>query len=211
MARRWSRAVRRQLETVQRHYAALFEDVPALSPQTCRATSSSPATATTRPRSQTLREMGFASPSSAISTVRGWHFGRYPAMRSARARESLTEFTPNLLEALARTAQPDLALATFDRFFADLPAGVQLFAMLRSNPALLQLLADIMGSAPRLARILSRRPRVVDAVLDPGFIGELPVARSERRPRWCRRRLPAAAAMRTASTWPARWGRSSRS
>jgi glutamate-ammonia-ligase adenylyltransferase len=97
-------------------------------------------------------------------------------MRSARARESLTEFTPNLLEALARTAQPDLALATFDRFFADLPAGVQLFAMLRSNPVLLNLLADIMGSAPRLARILSRRPRVVDAVLDPGFIGELPSA-----------------------------------
>ena len=46
--------------------------------------------------------------------------------------------------------------------------------MLRSNPALLKMLADIMGSAPRLARILSRRPRVVDAVLDPGFMGELP-------------------------------------
>jgi glutamate-ammonia-ligase adenylyltransferase len=118
--------------------------------------------------------MGFTSPSGVISTVRGWHFGRYPAMRSARARESLTEFTPNLLEALARTAQPDLALATFDRFLADLPAGVQLFALLRTNPGLLQLLADIMGTAPRLARIVSRRPRVMDAVLDPGFLGELP-------------------------------------
>ena len=59
--------------------------------------------------------MGFSSPSGVISNVRGWHFGRYPAMRSARARESLTEFTPKLLEALARTAQPDMALGTFDR------------------------------------------------------------------------------------------------
>jgi glutamate-ammonia-ligase adenylyltransferase len=169
-----ARAVTDTLETVQRHYAALFEHVPALSPQTVPGNlvftgdSDDPATI------ETLRRLGFSNPQSAISTVRGWHFGRYPAMRSARARESLTEFTPNLLEALARTAQPDLALATFDRFFADLPAGVQLFAMLRSNPALLKMLADIMGSAPRLARILSRRPRVVDAVLDPGFLGELP-------------------------------------
>ena len=118
--------------------------------------------------------MGFANPSVAISTVRGWHFGRYPAMRTARARERLTEFQPKLLEALARTAQPDLALATFDRFLAELPAGLQLFAMLRNNPGLLEMLADIMGTAPRLARLVSRRPRLLDAVLDPGFHGELP-------------------------------------
>jgi [glutamine synthetase] adenylyltransferase / [glutamine synthetase]-adenylyl-L-tyrosine phosphorylase len=169
-----SRELMKWLETVQRHYAALFERVPGLSLKTgpgnlvFTGDSDDPATV------ETLRGMGFSSPSSVISTVRGWHFGRYPAMRSARARERLTEFTPNLLEALARTAQPDLALATFDRFLADLPAGVQLFALLRSNPGLLQLLADIMGTAPRLAQIVSKRPRVMDAVLDPGFLGELP-------------------------------------
>jgi [glutamine synthetase] adenylyltransferase / [glutamine synthetase]-adenylyl-L-tyrosine phosphorylase len=169
-----SRVMKGWLEIVQRHYAALFEDVPGLSGTTgpgdlvFTGDSDDPATV------ETLRAMGFSSPSVVISTVRGWHFGRYPAMRSARARESLTEFTPSLLEALSRTAQPDIALATFDRFLADLPAGVQLFALLRSNPGLLQLLADIMGTAPRLARVVSKRPRVVDAVLDPGFIGELP-------------------------------------
>jgi [glutamine synthetase] adenylyltransferase / [glutamine synthetase]-adenylyl-L-tyrosine phosphorylase len=167
-------AVRRRLETVQLHYAALFEDVPALSrsgaPGSLVFTGDSDDPATV----QTLREMGFANPSAAISTVRAWHFGRYPAMRTARARERLTEFQPKLLETLARTAQPDLALATFDRFLAELPAGLQLFAMLRNNPALLDLLADIMGTAPRLARLVSRRPRLLDAVLDPGFLGELP-------------------------------------
>jgi glutamate-ammonia-ligase adenylyltransferase len=95
-------------------------------------------------------------------------------MRTARARESLTEFQPHLLEALSRTAQPDMALANFDRFLAELPSGVQLFAMLRNNPALLELIADIMGTAPRLATLVSRRPRLLDAVLDPGFLGELP-------------------------------------
>lgn len=169
-----ARAVRQRLETVQFHYAALFEDVPALSrsgaPGSLVFTGDSDDPATV----QTLHEMGFANPSMTISTVRGWHFGRYPAMRTARARERLTEFQPKLLETLARTAQPDLALATFDRFLAELPAGLQLFAMLRNNPGLLEMLADIMGTAPRLARLVSRRPRLLDAILDPGFLGQLP-------------------------------------
>ena len=37
-----------------------------------------------------------------------------------------------------------------------------------------QLIAAIMGTAPRLARLLSRRRRMLDAVLDPGFFGPLP-------------------------------------
>jgi glutamate-ammonia-ligase adenylyltransferase len=38
----------------------------------------------------------------------------------------------------------------------------------------LRLIADIMGTAPRLARIIGRRPRLLDAVLDPGFFGTMP-------------------------------------
>ena len=176
-----SGAVRQRLEIVQLHYAALFEGVPALSrsgaPGSLVFTGDSDDPATV----QTLREMGFANPSAAIGAVRGWHFGRYPAMRAARARERLTEFQPKLLEALARTAQPDLALATFDRFLAELPVGLQLFAMLRNNPGLLDMLAGIMGTAPRLARLVGRRPRLLDAILDPGFHGELPAPEELRR------------------------------
>ena len=111
--------------------------------------------------------MGFAQPCEVLAIVRGWHHGRYPAVRSPRARERLTEVQPLLVAALADTADPDRALASFDRFISELPAGVQLFSLLRANPALLRLLADIMGTAPRLARILSRRRRLLDAVLDP--------------------------------------------
>jgi len=166
--------VRKRLQTVQKHYAALFEDVPALSRSDAPGSlvftgdSDDPETVAT------LSEMGFSSPSSVIGTVKSWHHGRYPATRTARARERLTEFQPSLLEALSHTAHPDLALTTFDRFLSELPAGVQLFALLRNNPALLELLANIMGSAPRLAKIVSRRPRLMDAVLDPGFLGEMP-------------------------------------
>jgi len=45
---------------------------------------------------------------------------------------------------------------------------------LKQNPSLIYLIAAIMGTAPRLARILGKRRRVLDAVLAPGFFGTLP-------------------------------------
>ena len=102
-------------------------------------------------------------------------------MRSPRARENLTEFTPALLEALGHTGDPDLALSTFDKFLSEVPTALQLFAMLRTNPGLLQLIAQIMGSAPRLARLLTRRRRILDAILDPGHLGEKPTDEDLRR------------------------------
>ena len=163
-----------RLERVQAHYAALFEATPELTSAGANMVfageADDPATV------ETLSRMGYDRPADAIAAVRGWHHGRYRAIRSPRARELLTEVQPLLVEALARTADPDGALASFDRFLADLPSGVQLFSLLKANPSLLQLVADIMGTAPRLARILGRQRRVLDAVLDPGFFGKVPDA-----------------------------------
>jgi [glutamine synthetase] adenylyltransferase / [glutamine synthetase]-adenylyl-L-tyrosine phosphorylase len=164
--------LRRHMQNVEKHYAALFERVPELTPTRVEGNlvftgdTDDPGTA------ETLSRLGFKSPSAAIAAVKGWHYGRYRAMQSERAREILTEFTPALLEALGDTGDPDLALATFDKFLSEVPAALQLFSMLRANPELLRLVAQIMGSAPRLARILSRRRGLMDAILDPGFIGE---------------------------------------
>ncbi|WP_333795413.1 bifunctional [glutamine synthetase] adenylyltransferase/[glutamine synthetase]-adenylyl-L-tyrosine phosphorylase [Hyphomicrobium sp.] len=163
------------LKRVQRHYARLFEDSPDLTAEgenlVFAGETDDPGTVTA------LSRMGYARPSDLLASVRGWHHGRYPAVRSARARELLTEVQPALIKALADTADPDRAIATFDTFLAALPAGVQLFSLLRANPALLRLIADIMGTAPRLARILSRRRRLLDAVIDPQTFAALPSAK----------------------------------
>jgi len=161
-----------RLETVQKHYAALFEDAPVLTSggvnMVFAGEKDDPGTVAA------LKEMGFTQPSEVLAIIRGWHHGRYPSVRSAQARERLTEVQPLLVEALADTADPDRALTSFDRFMGALPAGVQLFSLLRANPGLLRLLADMMGTAPRLAHVLSRRRRLLDAVLDPGTLGTLP-------------------------------------
>lgn len=157
---------------VEAHYEALFEKLPEPSVPAPRivvaADEADPAALAA------LERLGFRNPQATIAAIRAWQSGRYVATRSARSRERLTEFLPSLLEAFGRTAEPDLALATFDRVIAEMPAGVQLFSLLAANPSLLRLIADIMGTAPRLARIIGRRPRLLDAVLDPGFFGTAP-------------------------------------
>jgi [glutamine synthetase] adenylyltransferase / [glutamine synthetase]-adenylyl-L-tyrosine phosphorylase len=55
-----------------------------------------------------------------------------------------------------------------------LPAGVQLFSLLGENPGLLDLTASIMGTAPRLAEVVARRPHVMDALMEPAFFGQVP-------------------------------------
>jgi glutamate-ammonia-ligase adenylyltransferase len=155
------------LERVQGHYAALFEDAPELAGEggslVFTGGEDDPDTIAT------LTQMGFKTPQLVSEAVRGWHFGRYPATRATRSREILTELMPTLLGALAATANPDLAFLGFDKFLSRLPAGVQLFSLLRANPKLLDLLAAIMGTAPRLAASLSEQVSVLDAVLDPNF------------------------------------------
>ena len=153
------------LETVERHYAGLFEDAPEL---TSAGSNMVFAGATDDPKTiEQLKHLGYSQPEGVLAIVRGWHHGRTPAVRSQRARERLTEVQPLLIEALADTIDPDGAIASFDRFLSELPSGVQLFSLLKANPSLIRLIADIMGSAPRLSRILSKRRRLLDAVLDP--------------------------------------------
>ena len=154
------------LGQVEDHYAELFEEAPSLSgPGSLVFTGTDNDPETVR----TLNELGFKDGASIATTIRAWHAGRARAMRSTRARELLTELMPTLLQALGRSSQPDEAFARFDAFLHALPAGVQLFSLLYSNPGLLDLIAEIMGGAPRLAEHLSRNPALLDAVLSAGF------------------------------------------
>lgn len=160
------------LRSVEKHYAALFEAAPQLSLPggnlVFTGEDDDPETV------ETLSNMGYGRPAEVIRTVRGWHYGRIPAVRTAQARELLTELTPGLLEAIARSGEADHTLAAFDRFIAGLPAGIQLFALMKSNPGILSLLTLILGSAPRLADIITRRPHVFDGLLDPSFSQAVP-------------------------------------
>ena len=164
--------LRETLECVQGHYSNLFKEEQALGAEgggnlVFTGEDYDPSTI------ETLTEMGFKNPKEVINTVRSWHFGRYPAMRSTKARERLTEFTPDLLTALGKTDNPDTSFLSFHAFLKALPSGVQVFSLLRNNPQLFETLIIILGASPRLARTMGRRPRVIDALLDPAFLGDI--------------------------------------
>ena len=160
------------LKVVEKHYAALFEQAPELGSASGNLVFTGdvddPDTL------ETLAAMGYERPSDICRVIRTWHFGRYRATQSAEARERLTELTPALLKAFAETKRADEALLRFDGFLKGLPAGIQLFSLLQSNPRLLNLLVMIMSAAPRLAEIITRNPHVFDGLLDPAIFSEMP-------------------------------------
>ena len=165
-------ALLQRLRCVEGHYAHLFEEAPSLAGPggnlVFTGTDDDPGTL------ESLGALGFRDPSAAAGIVRRWHHGRYRATATARARELLTELMPGLLKELGATAAPDQALLNLDLFLQNLPAGVQLFSLFKANPALLELVAAIMGSAPGLAGHLARRTILLDSVLSPDFYRPLP-------------------------------------
>jgi glutamate-ammonia-ligase adenylyltransferase len=117
--------------------------------------------------------MGFSDPKLASATVRKWHYGGYAATRTSAARAHLTELLPALLKTLAATGNADEAMAKFDNFLSRLPAGVQLFALLRNHPQLRTLLVQFMASAPRMAEAVIHRAHVMDGLIDPAFADDV--------------------------------------
>jgi glutamate-ammonia-ligase adenylyltransferase len=99
---------------------------------------------------------------------------RYPALRTDRGAAIFERLKPDLLARLAAAAKPDEALLAFDGFLSGLPAGVQLFSLLKVNPQLADLLIDIITTSPALAAHLSQNAGVFDAVIGGDFFSDWP-------------------------------------
>ena len=121
-----------------------------------------------------LSDLGFGDGRRAAEIIGAWHQRRYRALRTERAIHLLDRLVPQILRDLAETNAPDEALMRFDNFLGAQPAGVPLLSLLDANPWLLNLIAEIMGSAPALAETLTRRPVLLDGVLSRDFHAALP-------------------------------------
>lgn len=110
----------------------------------------------------------------AATIVDGW--AGYPALRSPRAMEIFNRVRAKLLERLNGSSHPDEALVHFDGFLKGLPAGVQLFSLFEANPQLLDLVVDVVDTAPALGVYLARNSAVFDAVIGGSFFDAWPGA-----------------------------------
>jgi glutamate-ammonia-ligase adenylyltransferase len=123
---------------------------------------------------ETLRRMGYTEVQRISDIIQGWHRGSRRSTRSKRSRQVLTELVPALLMALGKTAQPDTAFFHFDDFLGTIPSGAQIFTLFNTRLELLDLLADILGSAPALGDTLSKDPGLLESVLEADFFLPLP-------------------------------------
>jgi glutamate-ammonia-ligase adenylyltransferase len=105
-----------------------------------------------------------------------WLEGRPRSLRTDRARELLSELLPAVIAVMERQPQPDAAWARLDELIYRLPAGVQLFSLIRHNPALLERLGDVLGAAPSLADHLAHVPSAIEGTLSPHDIDPDPAA-----------------------------------
>ena len=164
----FEKEITHQLKRVEHHYARLFENAPGLGASAgslvFTGVADDPETL------KTLAELGFQDPPRAAEAIRGWHFGRRQAVQSQRAREVLTELIPALLESFSGSGDPDAALDAFDAALTRMPAAAELLSILRANASVRDLFGDILGGAPRLARVVAMRPHVLDAAIDPALL-----------------------------------------
>jgi [glutamine synthetase] adenylyltransferase / [glutamine synthetase]-adenylyl-L-tyrosine phosphorylase len=169
------RELLRHLSIVAEHYGTLFEeDSPLTAPGEVDGSLVFTGVENDPETLSTLERMGFTDPAGISDRIRVWHHGRYRATRSERARQLLTDLGPALLMAFAETAQPDDAFRRFDRFLEAVPAGVQLFSLILSNPPLLKVIAEIMGMAPSLAAHLGMNPALFEGLLTHDIAVGLP-------------------------------------
>jgi glutamate-ammonia-ligase adenylyltransferase len=103
-----------------------------------------------------------------------WLEGRPRALRTARARELLQDLLPALTAAVAQQPHPALVWNRLDELIYRLPAGVQIFSMLRHNPVLLERLAVVLGAAPSLADHLANVSSALEGLFSPQDIDHDP-------------------------------------
>jgi hypothetical protein len=132
----------------EKHYAALFETAPNCRPAS--AISSSPATSTIPIRCR--RCPISASSGRATSAACHPHLAFRPLPRDAvgRGARAADRTDAGAAAGLRRHQAGRRGADALRQFIPGLPAGIQLFSLLQSNPPLLKLIATIMGAAPRL-------------------------------------------------------------
>ena len=169
--REFRETVLRHLSQVQARYNDLFEE--AASPTEAESLDFK----SEQPNEQTagvLEKFGYRDVPEAYRRLRAWHEGGLPVTEDAKEKTLLTELIPPLLERAAKTSDPDWTLQCIDDFLAGLASGSRCLSLLAANPALLELLVEILTTAPALTATLSGMPEQLETAVSPGFFDMLP-------------------------------------
>lgn len=89
-----------------------------------------------------------------------------PFLSSRRCRQFLANIAPRLLQTLAETPDPDLALVNLEQVSASLGGKGTLWELFSFNPPSLTLYVELCAMSPFLSELLVANPGMIDELLD---------------------------------------------
>ena len=113
-----------------------------------------------------LAEAGFGDPAAARQRIDAMRDGKSRSLRTPVAQTALEAMLPTLVTALGKAPSPQDALNRFEDLVAGLPSAINLFRLLEARPSLARALIDVLSHAPTLSQALSRRPALLDGLID---------------------------------------------
>uniref|UniRef100_UPI002603851A bifunctional [glutamate--ammonia ligase]-adenylyl-L-tyrosine phosphorylase/[glutamate--ammonia-ligase] adenylyltransferase n=1 Tax=uncultured Erythrobacter sp. TaxID=263913 RepID=UPI002603851A len=120
-----------------------------------------------------LAAQGFADPDALAKRIDGWRDGRFASLRSEAAMEAFDRLLPTLLEAMAASDDPELAITRWEGVLERAASAVTLFRLLAAEPDVLGRLVATLTLTRTLSDELARRPDLLDTLLDQSAL-ELP-------------------------------------
>ena len=129
---------------------------------------------------QTLAEAGFSDASSADASLRDFAQSSGVRSLSDAARARLDRVLPALLEAAARSSQPDAALKRSLVLLHAVLRRASYLALLDEQPSALARLVDVVARSALLAERLALYPLLLDELLDTRVGGPMPDRASMR-------------------------------
>ena len=161
----------RHLAQVETHFSDLFEEAPD---PTEREVLNFGSDEPDEDTASLLEQFGYRDVPNSYRRLRRWHDGDLAAAQEDREKDLLVELVSPLFEKAAKTSEPDRTIEKLDDFFDRLAPGTRCLSLLAANPALLDLVIEIVTTAPPLAATLSRGPEQLELAVAPDFFNLLP-------------------------------------
>ncbi|MAY19854.1 MAG: bifunctional [glutamate--ammonia ligase]-adenylyl-L-tyrosine phosphorylase/[glutamate--ammonia-ligase] adenylyltransferase [Erythrobacteraceae bacterium] len=117
-------------------------------------------------RAASLDTLGFDNPEALAARIEEWRDGRYASIRSPQALAAFDQMLPQLLEAIAKSDDPERALSRWQGILERATSAITLFRLLAAEPDLLDRLVAALTLSPILADELARRPETLDVLID---------------------------------------------
>ncbi|WP_305733523.1 bifunctional [glutamate--ammonia ligase]-adenylyl-L-tyrosine phosphorylase/[glutamate--ammonia-ligase] adenylyltransferase [Trichlorobacter ammonificans] len=112
-----------------------------------------------------LAQRGLEDVDRAFDNLAMLRGGALKRNTTERIRRILSRIAPPFLQALLESPDPDMALASTERFFAAVSGRSATFALLAENREALKLLATLFGTSEFLSKILISHPELLEAMV----------------------------------------------